>query len=390
MRSLVKMATSDLPRGTVTFLFTDVEGSTRLLKQLRERYGAVLDTHRTLLRSAFAEREGREVDAKADEFFVAFQMARDAVAAAAAAQRALASHHWADGASLRVRMGLHTGEPRLVEQRYFGLGVHRAARISAAAHGGQVLLSRATAGVVEDDEIEGVRLLDLGEHRLKDLDRPERIYQLVIEGLPHEFPPLLTAEAEAAAAGTRPSGTVTMLFTDIEGSTWMVRRLGRERFGDVLSSYHRLLRRVLVEHGGEEIQSMGDFAIASFPTANQAVLAAAALQRALAAHQWPEGREPRTRIGLHSGEAGVGIQRYVGLTPNRTSQICEAAHGSQVLLSEATRSLLDEDEFDDLTLRSLGHYPIKPYFDQKVRLYQLVIRGLPDEFPPLPSERPLP
>jgi YVTN family beta-propeller protein len=191
----------ELPSGTITFLFTDVEGSTRLLKQLRDRYGEVLADHRRILRAAFEEHGGQEIDTQGDAFFVAFRKARDAVLAAAAAQRTLAEHPWHDGAELRVRMGIHTGEPSVGEEGYHGLGVHRAARIMAAGHGGQVLLSQATCSVLEDDELPRMRLRDLGEHLLKDLDRPERIYQLDIEGLEQEFPLLRTAAAPTAYTG---------------------------------------------------------------------------------------------------------------------------------------------------------------------------------------------
>jgi class 3 adenylate cyclase/streptogramin lyase len=184
---------AERPRGTVTFLFTDVEGSTRLLKQLRDRYGSVLGDHQRLLREAFAALGGEEVDTQGDAFFYVFSRARDAAAAAAEGQRALAAHAWPEGTELRVRMGLHTGEPNLSDDgRYHGLGVHRTARIMAAGHGGQVLASQATAAVLGDDEPEGITLRELGEHKLKDLDRPERIYQLEIDGLPTEFPPLKT------------------------------------------------------------------------------------------------------------------------------------------------------------------------------------------------------
>jgi class 3 adenylate cyclase/DNA-binding CsgD family transcriptional regulator len=184
----------ELPAGTVTFLFTDVEGSTRLLRELRERYGDLRAEHERLLREAFAANGGQEIDTQGDSFFVAFRCARDAVAAAVAAQRALAGHRWPGGVQLRVRMGIHTGEPIAAEGRYVGLGVHRAARISAAGHGGQVLLSNATRELVEDDLPPDVRLRDLGEHRLKDIDRPERVFQLEVEGLPSQFPPLKTRD----------------------------------------------------------------------------------------------------------------------------------------------------------------------------------------------------
>jgi ABC-type transport system substrate-binding protein/class 3 adenylate cyclase len=186
----------ELPHGTVTFLFTDIEGSTRLLKQLGDRYAEVLDEHNRLLREAAAERGGREVDTQGDSFFFVFGRANAALEAAVAAQRALAGHPWPEGAVVRVRMGLHTGEPVVGGERYVGLGVHRAARIGAVAHGGQVLLSNATRELVED-EVGGVAVRDLGLYRLKDIDRPERLFQLDIDGLQTEFPPL-TAEKVVA------------------------------------------------------------------------------------------------------------------------------------------------------------------------------------------------
>lgn len=181
---------AELPSGTVTFLFTDVEGSTRLVKYLGDGYAALLAEHQRLLREAFAQHGGHEIDTQGDSFFVAFRRARDAVAGAVAAQQALAGHEWPADAEVRVRMGLHSGEPAVGEDRYTGLGVHRAARISAAGHGGQILLSETTRSLVEDDLPPGVRLRDLGRVALKDLDRPERISQLVVEGLPANFPRL--------------------------------------------------------------------------------------------------------------------------------------------------------------------------------------------------------
>lgn len=183
----------ELPSGTVSFLFTDIEGSTRLLKQLGERYAEALSSHQRILRQAFSEHDGREIDTQGDSFFVAFRRAKDAVSAAVAGQRALSEWAWPDGAELRVRMGIHTGEPVVGEERYVGLGVHRAARICAAGGGGQVLVSQATRELLRDDPLLDVSLRDLGEHRLKDLDEPERIYQLLAPGLQESFGPLKTA-----------------------------------------------------------------------------------------------------------------------------------------------------------------------------------------------------
>jgi YVTN family beta-propeller protein len=182
-----------LPIGTVTFLFTDIEGSTQLLKQLRDRYGEALEDHQRILREAFAEYGGHEIDTQGDSFFIAFRRAKDAVAAAIVCQRRLAEHTWPDGADLRVRMGIHTGEPTMGGERYVGLGVHRAARICAAGHGGQVLISQTARELLRDDPLPDVSLRDLGEHQLKDLDEPERLYQLLVPGLQEDFPALKTA-----------------------------------------------------------------------------------------------------------------------------------------------------------------------------------------------------
>jgi class 3 adenylate cyclase/streptogramin lyase len=190
---------------TATFLFTDIAGSTQLLKTHRADYAAILADHHRLLRAAFAAHGGREVDNQGDAFFVAFTRAREALLAAAASQRALASHRWPGGASVRVRMGIHTGEADVASDRYVGLSVHRAARISALGHGGQVLVSATTAGLVEDEEeqLPGLALRDLGEQWLKDLERPVRLYQLDVDGLPTRFAPLKSTRPPASGRGRR-------------------------------------------------------------------------------------------------------------------------------------------------------------------------------------------
>jgi class 3 adenylate cyclase len=179
-----------LPTGTVTLLFTDIEGSTRLLQREPDRYSDLLADHRKLLRASFAAHGGREIDTGGDSFFVAFGRAREAVAAAIDGQEALAAHAWPNGDGVRVRMGMHTGEPLVGPEGYVGLGVHRAARICAAGHGGQVLLSDATRQLVQDDMPAEVELRDLGTHRLKDIDRPEHLFQAVPVGARADFPPL--------------------------------------------------------------------------------------------------------------------------------------------------------------------------------------------------------
>ena len=193
---------SELPEGTVTFLFTDIEGSTELLKRLGKRYGEVLEDHARILRKAAASHDGREIDSQGDSFFFAFARANAALGAAVVAQRALATHEWPGGVEVRVRMGLHTGEPSVGGERYVGLGVHRAARIGAAGHGGQVLLSNATRELVED-EVDGVVVRELGLYRLKDIDRPERLFQLDIDGLPAGFARLKAEKVEPKRHFTR-------------------------------------------------------------------------------------------------------------------------------------------------------------------------------------------
>lgn len=173
----------NLPSGVVTLLFTDIEGSTRLLQRVGDGYADVLAKHRRVLREAFARHGGVEVDTQGDAFLVAFDRASDAVAAAADAQRALAA------TEVRVRMGVHTGEPRTGTEGYVGLDLHRGARIAASAHGGQVVLSESTRALVD------APVRDLGGHRLKDLTEPEHLYQLEIDGLANDFPMLRTLDA---------------------------------------------------------------------------------------------------------------------------------------------------------------------------------------------------
>ena len=167
-------------------------------RRLRVR---VVADHRRILREAFGAAGGREVDTQGDAFFYSFPRARDAVAAAVAGQRALAAHEWPGGASVRVRMGLHTGEPAVGDEGYVGLDVVRAARICSAGHGGQVLLSETTRALVGSDLPEGVSIRDLGEQKLKDV-RAERLYQLELGGSPQYFP-LLRTEGRARDFGDR-------------------------------------------------------------------------------------------------------------------------------------------------------------------------------------------
>ena len=193
-----------LPTGIVALLFTDVEASTRLVQELGPEYSAVMGDHRRLVREAFEPLGGHEIDCRGDEFFIAFASTRDALRAAVEAQRALSAHEWPSAAPLRVRMGVHTGEPTPAEGGYVGIDVHRAARICAAGHGGQVLVSQATRDLAPEDE--GFEFRDLGEHPLKGIPRPERLHQVVVPGLQDEFGPLRLADGEAPAAEPEHAG----------------------------------------------------------------------------------------------------------------------------------------------------------------------------------------
>jgi class 3 adenylate cyclase/ActR/RegA family two-component response regulator len=188
----------ELPTGTVTFLFTDLEGSTQLALRLGDKWEAALMDHRAHVRSAIAECDGVEIDSRGDEFFVAFESPRAAVDAAALAQRAMVEHEWPEGGVLRVRMGMHTGQAIYADKDYLGVDVHRAARICFAGHGEQILMSAATHGLLPED----FECRDLGTYRLRGLPEPEQIYQLVWPGLKADFPPL-RSEASEVGGGLR-------------------------------------------------------------------------------------------------------------------------------------------------------------------------------------------
>ena len=226
---------TELPTGTVTFLFTDIEGSTKLLDELGDAYADALLEHRRAIREALAAHAGAEVDTQGDAFLIAFARASDAVAAASAAQDALAL------SPVRVRMGIHTGEPLRLQDGYVGIDVHRGARVMAAGHGGQVLISQ-TAYDLLDDRYE---VVDLGEHRLKDLSAPQHIFQLGANA----FPPLATlhqtnlpvqpsplvgreAELEEAASLLDRNRVVTLVGPGGSGKTRLALQLAAEKAED--------------------------------------------------------------------------------------------------------------------------------------------------------------
>ena len=196
----------DLPAGTVTLFFIDMAASTNLLEKLGSaRYAGLLADYRQIVRAAFRQWHGYEVDTQGDALFGVFVRASEAAAASVAIQRALAAHKWPENASVRARIGLHTGEPQLSPEGYIGLDVHHTARIMNAAHGGQILLSQTTGNLVEHALPEDTSLRDLGEHRLKDLRRPVRLFQLSGADLPVDFPPLQTLDTHPNNLPTQPT-----------------------------------------------------------------------------------------------------------------------------------------------------------------------------------------
>ncbi len=188
----------ELPGGTVTFVFTDIEDSTELLKRLGDDYRGVLTAHRRIVRDTFAAKDGIEIDTQGDAFFFVFPRARDAVAAAVEAQRAHASESWPGEVDVRVRIGLHTGEPTVHEEGYVGLDVVRAARICTVGRGGQILLSETTRALLGSGLPEGVSVFPLGQRHLRGIDEPERVFEIAIDGL--DAAPTEVAEPPAPAS----------------------------------------------------------------------------------------------------------------------------------------------------------------------------------------------
>ena len=188
-----------LPTGLVTFLLTDIEDSTSLLERLGGRYAVLRDDVQSIIRRAVLAVGGREVDARADEFFAVFERATSAIEAAVAIQRVLGERTWPDGLECRVRVGIHSGRPNLTDSGYVGLPVHIAARVSSAAHGGQIVVSDEAKRAIDGSVPAGIRLRSLGRHRLRGLTRPEALFQIEADGLLSEFPPLRTEMASSAA-----------------------------------------------------------------------------------------------------------------------------------------------------------------------------------------------
>jgi class 3 adenylate cyclase len=343
---------SSLPRGTVTFLFTDIERSTEHARRLGADFARLRATHHAVLRAAIAEYGGYEIDTAGDGFFVAFERAADAVAAAAAAQRALHEAETADE-PLRVRMGVHTAEPFVDGRAYIGVGVHRAARICAGGHGGQILLSNATAGIVEDLDVAGVALLDLGEYRLKDIERPQRLFQVDVEGLPTTFPPVKSLDTRES----RPA-VMTLLCTDLVGWGDVLRELGDEDAAAVAEAYQEVVIAAVRAENGQEVEVVADTVMAVFERPSDAIRAAVRLRDALRTERWSVHVAPlQVRVAVHSGRIHSPTRTF-GTVAMNVASLCEAAEPGQILVSHATEALLEGERLEivvhDAGERALG------------------------------------
>jgi class 3 adenylate cyclase len=330
------MNAPNLPDGTLTVLHTDVESSTALTLHLRDRYPEVLAAHYRLVRQAFAAYEGYESDTQGESFFAVFLRATQAVAAAVAMQRAHAAKKWPEGGIVRMRIGLHTGEPIRTAEGYTGLDVIRGARIRDAGHGGQVLLSRSTASLIEEALLDDLSLRDLGAYRLKGLPRPERIFQLIIPELPADFPPLRSLDTPGPVRrGVALGRTVTtLLFVDIVGATAQLVALGDQRWLALQAQYTTLVRQALARHGGEEINVIGDQILAIFDGAATAVRCGCAIR---------DGVQPlglAVRVGIHAGEVAYDDRSMGGLTVHVAARVAAAAQPGEVLVSHLVKELV--------------------------------------------------
>jgi len=349
---------SGLPRGTVTFLFSDIEGSTDLSRWHGAAYGDLRAEHRRLLRESFGAHGGHEVDVEGDAFFVVFDRAIDAVAAAVAAQRALSA---AD--VVRVRMGVHTAEPHLHADGYVGVGVSRAARICAAAHGGQIVLSHATAGVIEDHDLPGIGMRDLGDHYLKDIPRTQRLFQVDADGLPSDFPPLRTQ----AAAGS----IATLLLIDLAGWKSVLRELGDDAAVAAATEYHRIVAETAGANDGSLVEKAADQTMCMFSSARNAICTAAKIRTTLEEGDWYRGSEkPEVSAAIHTGRVAGHSGGQLGTPAFRVMQLCQMAEPGQVLVSHSTQALLEGEILNELVLRDLGERELPGM--PPSRVYELV------------------
>jgi predicted ATPase/class 3 adenylate cyclase len=341
---------AELPTGTVTFMFTDIEGSTRLLQELGQQYPAVRDDHAAIVRRAIVDGGGVEVSTEGDSFFAAFPTPAGAVHAAVSAQKGLAGHPWPADHEVRVRIGLHTGEGVLGGDNYVGLDVNRAARIAQAAHGGQVLLSWATCGLVDQALPDGVSLRDLGDHRLKDIARPEHLYHLVIEGLPADFPPPRTLDA-------RPNNLPLQLtsFVGREAEMAEVRRLlSQTRLLTLTGAGGTGKTRLALQVAGEVLTEYRDGAFfADLASVTDPALVPSAVAAALGVPEEP-GRPILEGVKDHLRD------KELLLVVDNFEQVAEAGPVIEELLTAAARLRVVATSRVVLSVRGEQEYQVPP------------------------------
>jgi class 3 adenylate cyclase len=262
-------------------------------------------------------------------------------------------------------MGLHTAEPHLSEEGYVGVGVHRAARICEAARGGQILVSNATAGIVEDAELNDVELLDLGEHRLKGLPRAQRLFQLSVLTLPSTFGPPRTVDTAAHVPGTG-----TFLLSDLHGWRHVIRLLGDEATSALANDYWHAVVADVERHNGLVLEKVADTVMAVFRNASDALRAAVAIRNTLGEFDWPQECDVAVAIVLHSGRwSGDPRHPDAGTALLRLSRLAEVVEPAQVLISQATAALLEGDRSVP-AVRKLGDRAVRD-FDELVQVYEL-------------------
>jgi predicted ATPase/class 3 adenylate cyclase len=353
-----------LPTGTVTFMFTDIEGSTRLLQSLGDRYPALLATHHSLMRQAIESNDGIEVNTEGDAFFAVFTSPRAAVATAAEVQRSLAAEQWPEGAAVRVRIGLHTGQGIVDGGTYVGLDVHRAARISNAGHGGQVVLSDQTRVLVEGELPSGLGLIDLGAHHLKDLDRPEHLHQLLVEGLPGDFPRLRSVDLRPKSL-PRPLTSLVGRERDIKGVRAL---LADHRLVTILGpggTGKTRLAIAVVEDGFTDLSDGATFV--ALDAVKESALVASAIAHAVGV------QETSRQSSLEVLSAHLAEQRLL-LVLDNFEQVLDAAATVQTLLEAAP----------GIRVLVTSRAPLHLYGEQQYRLSPLEVPAL--ERLPSPEE----
>lgn len=311
---------AELPSGIVTFLVSDVEGSTRLLDRYPEAAGKALARHAALIRQAIEAHAGVVFSAAGDGFSAAFATAIDGLAAALEAQRTQQREPSVETGPLRVRMALHTAAAEPSGGDYYGSAVNRTHRLAAIARGGQVLLSQATQELVSGSLLSGTTLRDLGVYRLRDLDQPERVFQLVAPDLPDDsaWDRVLT----------------TILFTDIVSSTATAVELGDRRWRALLASHHDLVREHLLRFRGREVRTTGDGVCAAFDTPTRAIECARALGESL------RRLGIEIRAGVHTGECELVGDALEGVAVHAAARVADVAEGGEVLVSSTVKDLV--------------------------------------------------